>query len=78
MIMQTAFRAGEGTQRSLREARQDKGRNRTGTSALFSRGDAGTAPGLRAWTDVGTDVGAFYIRSGAYGRLANTPQSGWR
>ncbi len=73
-----AFRAGEGTQRSLREARQDKGRDHTGTGRLFSRGDAGTTSGPRAWTDVGTDVGAFFIRRDVCGGLVDPLCQAWR
>jgi len=76
--MGAAFRAEEGTQRSLMEARQDKGRDHTGTGRLFSRGDAGTAPGPRAWTDVGTDVGAFSIRRDVCGGLLDPPWQAWR
>ncbi len=78
MIMQTAFRAGEGTQRSLRAARQDKGRDHTGTGLLFSRGDAGTVPGPRAWTDVGTGVGDFCIHRDVCVGLVDPLCQAWR
>jgi len=72
----TALWAAEGTQRSLREARQDKGRDHAGTGRLFSRGDAGPAPGFRACADGGTAVMAFYVRSDAGAGLVNAPWSG--
>jgi len=71
-----AFRAEEGTQRSLREARQDKGRDHTRTDTPFSRDTAGPAPGFRACADGGTAVMAFYVRSDAGAGLVNAPWSG--
>jgi len=73
-----ALWAVEGTERSLREARQDKGRHHTGTGRLLSRGDAGTTSGPRAWTDVGTDVGDFCIRRDVCGGLVDPLCQAWR
>ncbi len=73
-----ALRAAEGTQRSLREARQDKGRDHAGTGTPFSRGDAGTTSGPRAWTDVGTDVGAFCIHRDVCDGLVDPLCQAWR
>ena len=72
MIRGAAFRAGEGTQRFLRAARQDKGQSCAVTGRPFPSCFARTGPGLAALTTSGTNSG----RSGEPNRPYLCPWDG--